>query len=297
MAASSTEPGSSAASLLGSGSGSAPARSRPARPEYFVEHMEEDDPDAPDVFPQWALLDTVHFTSLSRASIASLESQLASATSTTSAAAFQLHSDSVMTVAAARGVEKSQICLLDPKAPRALTFRDFRRSATDATASDGSSGEVDTVDGPFDWFLFGGILGDDPPRDRTASLRELGFPRRHLGGVQMTTDTALGVTKRVVEDDFRLNLPDSQADEGHASRAEGGNRVTQAFTWVDQPELKFGPGEAVEMPFRYMAEQPDSSAQASAGTDASTTAATLRPLMPPGMRALIRKDLDRCFEF
>jgi hypothetical protein len=43
-------------------------------------------------------------------------------------------------------------------------------------------------------------LGDDPPRDRTAELRVLGFPTRHLGSVQMTTDTALGVTKRVVED-------------------------------------------------------------------------------------------------
>jgi ribosome biogenesis SPOUT family RNA methylase Rps3 len=43
-------------------------------------------------------------------------------------------------------------------------------------------------------------LGDDPPRDRTAELRVLGFPSRHLGPVQMTTDTALGVCKRVVQD-------------------------------------------------------------------------------------------------
>lgn len=42
--------------------------------------------------------------------------------------------------------------------------------------------------------------GDDPPRDRTAELRVLGFPARHLGPVQMTTDTALGVTKRVIQD-------------------------------------------------------------------------------------------------
>ena len=42
--------------------------------------------------------------------------------------------------------------------------------------------------------------GDDPPRDRTAQLRSLGFPTRHLGPVQMTTDTALGVTKSVVQD-------------------------------------------------------------------------------------------------
>ena len=44
------------------------------------------------------------------------------------------------------------------------------------------------------------VPGDDPPRDRTGELRVLGFPTRHLGPVQMTTDTALGVTKLVVED-------------------------------------------------------------------------------------------------
>lgn len=42
--------------------------------------------------------------------------------------------------------------------------------------------------------------GDDPPRDRTGELRALGFPTRHLGPIQMTTDTALGVTKLVVHD-------------------------------------------------------------------------------------------------
>lgn len=52
----------------------------------------------------------------------------------------------------------------------------------------------------FDYFLYGGILGDDPPRDRTAELRKLGFEGRHLDTVQMTTDTAVGVTKKVVED-------------------------------------------------------------------------------------------------
>jgi len=42
--------------------------------------------------------------------------------------------------------------------------------------------------------------GDDPPRDRTGELRKLGFEGRHLKEVQMTTDTAVGVSKRVVED-------------------------------------------------------------------------------------------------
>jgi ribosome biogenesis SPOUT family RNA methylase Rps3 len=44
------------------------------------------------------------------------------------------------------------------------------------------------------------IVGDDPPRDRTGELRKLGFEGRHLKEVQMTTDTAVGVSKRVVED-------------------------------------------------------------------------------------------------
>lgn len=38
------------------------------------------------------------------------------------------------------------------------------------------------------------------PPDRTGELRRLGFPSRHLGPIQMTTDTALGVTKIVVQD-------------------------------------------------------------------------------------------------
>ena len=52
------------------------------------------------------------------------------------------------------------------------------------------------------FFLY---LGDDPPRDRTSELRMLGFPTRHLGPIQMTTDTALGVTKLVVYDHIFLN--------------------------------------------------------------------------------------------
>ena len=108
-----------------------------------------------------------------------------------------------------------KVCLLDPKAEKELAPEDG--------------------DGRFEWFLFGvnavhsvyllsskdgtrefwvgcpivkhrftaqtsDLQGDDPPRDRTSELRKLGFPTRHLGPVQMTTDTALGVTKKVVQD-------------------------------------------------------------------------------------------------
>ncbi|OAV87836.1 hypothetical protein PTTG_10225, partial [Puccinia triticina 1-1 BBBD Race 1] len=126
-------------------------------------------------------------------------------------------------------VAVEDVCLLDPKAEQELKPEDGHR---------------------FRWFLFGGILGDDPPRDRTAQLRVCGFPSRHLGAIQMTTDTAVAVTKRIVED----------------------NRTLEDLNWVVKPELVFSPKERVEMPFRYLA-LPNG-----------------QPIMPDGMKELIRKD-------
>merc|ERR1712061_981919 len=68
-------------------------------------------------------------------------------------------------------------------------------------------GEPDEVS-KFDALVFGGILGnvienDDGSYgsdDRTSEIRKFGFVhRRHLGPMQMTTDTAVLVTQRVLE--------------------------------------------------------------------------------------------------
>jgi ribosome biogenesis SPOUT family RNA methylase Rps3 len=75
--------------------------------------------------------------------------------------------------------DRQKVCLLDPKAERDLSPEDGDR---------------------FEAFLFGGILGDDPPRDRTGDLRKLGFPGRRLGPEQMTTDTAVRTTRIVVQE-------------------------------------------------------------------------------------------------
>lgn len=213
------------------------------RPQYIVEHMEEDDPDAPSVFPRWALLEyghmlsllgpgtTLHFTSLSLASLASLQQQLGDLPQPR--AEFELHTKSFQSL----GAELAQICLLDPAAPLGLSVADagIHQATSSAPPPKPSTANADEVSGgPFTHFLFGGILGDDPPRDRTSSLRKLGMPRRHLGGVQMTTDTALGVTKKVVEDGLALNL-DGAEREGPKGKME----------WCDQPELRFGRGESV----------------------------------------------------
>lgn len=120
----------------------------------------------------------LHFTSLSPSSIPPLQKYLSSHPSSSRA---YLHTNPILSLLSSSTppISKNRVCLLDPKAPLPLDPED---------------------DEEFDYFLYGGILGDDPPRDRTAELRKLGFEGRHLGAVQMTTDTAVGVTKLVVED-------------------------------------------------------------------------------------------------
>lgn len=50
----------------------------------------------------------------------------------------------------------------------------------------------------FDAYVFGGILGDHPPKDRTFALRPLFTHARNLEEVQMSTDTAILVTELIV---------------------------------------------------------------------------------------------------
>lgn len=130
---------------------------------------------------------------------------------------------------------KDRICLLDPAAKQELSPDDGER---------------------FDVFLFGGILGDDPPRDRTSELRKKGFAGRRLGPVQMTTDTAVRVTRMIVADQVKL----------------------EDIPYVDFPELKLAEHETTEMPFRYVKD------------------AAGRPVMPDGMVELIKADADKGFD-
>ncbi|KAL6309399.1 DUF431-domain-containing protein [Sparassis latifolia] len=191
---------------------------------YVIEHMEEDE-DTSKSIPKWVELEYmhmrslagpgahVHFTHLSQSSCPSLSSLFDRGTPTESSESAQAssHQVSVMELMKANDIPLIKVCLLDPKAEKELSPEDG--------------------DGRFSWFLFGGILGDDPPRDRTSELRALGFPTRHLGPVQMTTDTALGVTKIVVQDKVSLSK----------------------IPFIDYPNIVFNAKESVEMPFRYIA--------------------------------------------
>ncbi|ORX48026.1 DUF431-domain-containing protein [Hesseltinella vesiculosa] len=141
-----------------------------SKKHYIIEHME-------DGMHDWCLLEYKHmlsnvgpdhlwFSCLSEKCLETMPEELKQA---------HCHSNDVMNLP---GVDPSKVCLLDPSAEKELSPEDAET---------------------FDYFLFGGILGDDPPRDRTGELRKLGFAGRRLGPVQMTTDTALNVTRRVVE--------------------------------------------------------------------------------------------------
>ncbi|RMZ84773.1 hypothetical protein DV737_g935, partial [Chaetothyriales sp. CBS 132003] len=130
---------------------------------------------------------------------------------------------------------KERICLLDPQGQQELSPADASR---------------------FDVFLFGGILGDDPPRDRTSELRRKGFQGRRLGPKQMTTDTAVRVTRLVVVDQMPLHQ----------------------IPYEDFPELRLGEHESTEMPFRYVV-----------GKDG-------KPVMPAGMLELIKRDADKSLD-
>jgi ribosome biogenesis SPOUT family RNA methylase Rps3 len=79
--------------------------------------------------------------------------------------------------------EGKRVCLLDLRADKEMSPEDSQE---------------------FDVFIFGGILGDNPPRDRTSYLRNENFPTRHLGSIQMSTDTAVLTTKLVIENGIKM---------------------------------------------------------------------------------------------
>ena len=66
--------------------------------------------------------------------------------------------------------------------------------------------------------------------DRTSELRKKGFEGRRLGPIQMTTDTAVRVTRMVIQDKIPLDQ----------------------IQYVDHPKLKINRHETTQMPFRYV---------------------------------------------
>lgn len=83
-------------------------------------------------------------------------------------------------------------------------------------------------------------------------MRKKGFEGRRLGPKQMTTDTAVRVTRTVVEgkgdDDGLIRTA--------VSREKAYSRVLSVplgdIVYLDCPELQFNEKESTQMPFRYV---------------------------------------------
>ncbi|KAL3230028.1 hypothetical protein RNJ44_01391 [Nakaseomyces bracarensis] len=135
-------------------------------------------------------------------------------------------------------LQNGRVCLLDPRAKTDLQPEDVKQ---------------------FDYFVFGGILGDHPPRDRTTELNTA-YPGmlvgRRLGDKQMTTDTAIRTTQIIVKEQKKF----------------------EDIKFIDYPEFRFSKKEATEMPFRYVLDKDGN------------------PILPEGMLALIKKDSQQSLD-
>lgn len=104
----------------------------------------------------------------------------------------------------------SRLLILDPKARKPLSFRDFRSDCI---------------------VVIGGILGDDPPRGRTAELLSSRAPKvkkRNLGPKQFSTDGSVFVIREIA----------------------GGRNLNQVKT-VSELEIPVSSLSSVVLPFAY----------------------------------------------
>lgn len=106
------------------------------------------------------------------------------------------------------------ICILDANAEKTLEASDKNK---------------------FDYFVFGGILGDNPPQKRTGQLinsfknKNISSESRNLGKEQMPTDTAVITANKIL----------------HGERMED-------MKFSDGIEIEISENESVLLPYRYL---------------------------------------------
>jgi len=100
------------------------------------------------------------------------------------------------------------VCVLDPEAKKTLAPAETKK---------------------FSYFVFGGILGDYPPKQRTKQELKLKAERRNIGNEQFPTDNAVYVVKKILSG-VQLNK----------------------LKFQDCLTIPIREGEEVELPFRYV---------------------------------------------
>ena len=109
---------------------------------------------------------------------------------------------------------KNKVCVLSQYSTKTLTAKDKSQ---------------------FQYFIFGGILGDNPAKRRTEDItkelknKKIKFEVRNLGKKQMPTDAAAYVAKKILE----------------------GKKLSD-FRFVDELEVQINKDESVNLNFRYV---------------------------------------------
>lgn len=113
---------------------------------------------------------------------------------------------------------------------RELNFQDI------CVLSQYSKETLKTIDkNEFKYFVFGGILGDNPAKKRTDEITDelkkakIKFEERNLGNVQMPTDNAVYAAKRILD----------------------GSKLSD-LKFIDEVEIEINENESVTLPFRYV---------------------------------------------
>ncbi|MBI3334141.1 hypothetical protein HYZ97_01525 [Candidatus Pacearchaeota archaeon] len=101
-------------------------------------------------------------------------------------------------------------CVLDPEANKLLSPRDKSR---------------------FQYFILGGILGDDPPQKRTGPELSRFLPeavKRHIGDRQMSTDNAVYTAQQILR-----------------------GKAFRKLAFIDTAEVTINKVESILLPYRY----------------------------------------------
>lgn len=106
----------------------------------------------------------------------------------------------------------TKVCILDPLAEKTLCSDDKNK---------------------FDYFIFGGILGNYPPdkRTKTKLSNHIFCEKRNIGKIQMSTNTAVYVSHKILS-----------------------GMKFEEFTFIDELIIPIDDGEEVQLPFRYVVE-------------------------------------------
>jgi ribosome biogenesis SPOUT family RNA methylase Rps3 len=112
-----------------------------------------------------------------------------------------------------KSMKLDNACVLDPEVSKTLSVKEAKK---------------------FSYFVFGGILGDYPPRKRTKEelTKYLGkIEKRNIGKKQFSTDNAVKVVSLI----------------------EKGKKFEDIET-IDNAEIKINEIESIELPFTYVSE-------------------------------------------